>query len=283
MKLAYLTFFLICLVNQANSQSSQIRAQARYYSAKSQFEKGDYASTLISVKESKEILGGTNFLVQYLHIMAAYNNGNYKEAQTEMDKYFKLLDKKEAPISFSRSVEELSSDETTDLVKLLDKIDQHVADNTEEKVRIEKERKQKAEEIENEKRRKEEEWINFRNSKLSYFEENVEDRTRISYRDDFFNRTFHIRTLTYERNGDRVRIANFQPGNEYIEPIEEEFMFNLRDEFRVSKDPYQSEARKYGYTRLNFDSKNKSGFLYVKGDAGRIISDLEELKVYRDK
>jgi len=147
MKVIKLMLFLFFLINQVNAQSNQIRAQARYYSAKSQFEEGDYVSTLISVKESKEILGGTNFLLQYLHIMAAYNNGNYKEAQTEMDKYFRLLDKKEAPISFSRSVEELSSDETTDLVKLLDKIDKHVANNTEERIRIENENRRKEEEL----------------------------------------------------------------------------------------------------------------------------------------
>ena len=278
MKTINLALFLILLINQVNAQSNQIRAQARYYSAKSQFEKSDYAGTLISVKESKEILGGTNFLLQYLHIMAAYNNGNYKEAQTEMDKYFKLLDKKEAPISFSRSVEELSSDETTDLVKLLDKIDQHVADNTEEKVRIENERRQKAEEIENEKRRKEEEWRNFRDSKLRYFEENVESRTRAYNKD----RSILIRIFTYERNGDMIKITSTSPGGQYHDTIKDELIFNLREGFNVKQED-QVEARNNGYTRILFWIKyeHEGCDLYVKGDAQRIVRELGELKTYR--
>jgi len=96
---------------------------------------------LRQTKESKELLGGTNYLLQYIHIMAAYNNGSYNEAQTEMERYFNLVDDVEEPKGFTQIVKRLSDEEATDLVKLLDKIDTHVADNTEDKVRNEADNK----------------------------------------------------------------------------------------------------------------------------------------------
>lgn len=121
-----LATLLLLFSHLAVSQSSNARAQGKYYSAKEQYENKNYESALEYIYDSKELLGGTNLLLQYLHIVTAYDAEKYVEAQTEMSTYFDLLDRKIDAKSFSRGVEELTRDETTALTKLIDKIDEAV-------------------------------------------------------------------------------------------------------------------------------------------------------------
>lgn len=152
---SFALFFLLHMSFTGFSQSSNFRAQGKYYSAKERYESGNYSSAIQFVNESKELLSGSNYQLQYLHVLSAYNLGKYKEAQNQMSRYFNLLDGVEERKRFSKGVDELTSDETKELTKLIDEIDFHVTNKTEEKLVLAK----NAKEAEREAERKEKERI----------------------------------------------------------------------------------------------------------------------------
>ncbi|MBL7778232.1 MAG: hypothetical protein JNK66_08085 [Chitinophagales bacterium] len=117
---------LMVIVPQVScyAQSDNYRAQGKYYAAKEQYESANYLAALQNVYEAKQLLGGgTNYHLQYLHILSAYAGKKYIEAQQELAVYFDLVDGKLKPIFFQRSVEALTNDEVTVLTKLIDQID----------------------------------------------------------------------------------------------------------------------------------------------------------------
>ncbi len=123
----WLLSMLLLISTLSFSQSSNFRAQGKYYSAKEKFEQNKFNDALNYIYQSKKFLnGGSNYKLQYIHIIAAYKAGRYKEAQKEMKRYFNLIDKKEKPIAFEKYVERLTSDETKAITKLIDKIDEAV-------------------------------------------------------------------------------------------------------------------------------------------------------------
>ncbi|WP_134198506.1 hypothetical protein [Meridianimaribacter flavus] len=146
MKKILFTFFILTSLN-SNSQSLNFRAQGKYYTAKENYESRNYDDAIKAINESKELLGGSNYQLQYLHVMAAYKAGKYKEAQIEMNRYFNILDRKEQPKGFSKTVEELTYDETKELTKLIDPIDSNVANQIKEKKRKEEEESKIAEAV----------------------------------------------------------------------------------------------------------------------------------------
>lgn len=104
------------------AQNSNFRAQGNYYSAKSNFENKDYSKALTYVNKCKTELGGTNYQLQYLHILIAYNLYQYDEAADELQLYFDMADKKIEAVRFDKSVDELTDDETKALTMLIDPI-----------------------------------------------------------------------------------------------------------------------------------------------------------------
>lgn len=123
----WLLSMLLLISTLSFSQSSNFRAQGKYYSAKEKFEQNKFNDALNYIYQSKKNLnGGSNYKLQYIHIIAAYKAGRFQEAQKEMKRYFNLIDKKEKPIAFEKYVERLTSDETKAITKLIDKIDEAV-------------------------------------------------------------------------------------------------------------------------------------------------------------
>lgn len=117
---------LVLGTSAARAQTINYRAQGHYYSAKAAFQAGRYAEALSYVYRSKEALGGTNAELQYLHILSAYDAGNYDEAQKEMQTFFAISEGKAKPVFFSNSVDRLTDDELKQLTMLIDKIDEAV-------------------------------------------------------------------------------------------------------------------------------------------------------------
>lgn len=117
-------FFLLwsCLSSNSSAQSTNYRAQGNYYSAKTNLKTGKYAEAIAYVKKSKEMLGGTNEELQYLHILAAYRLDLVEEAKKELEIFFDINDKKIKPIYFDKSVDRLTNDETKELTMLMDPI-----------------------------------------------------------------------------------------------------------------------------------------------------------------
>ena len=103
-------------------QNSNFRAQGNYYSAKTNFEAKNYEEALSYVNKCKTALGGTNYQLQYLHILAAYKLYKYEEAAKELQTYFDIEEKKAKAVYFDKSVDELTSDETKALTMLIDPI-----------------------------------------------------------------------------------------------------------------------------------------------------------------
>jgi len=127
-------------------QSAVYRAEARYYSAKSAFEKNDFAAAIENVLHAKQLLGNqSNVHLQYLHIMAAFRSGRYIEAQAEIARFFEIHERRQTAAKFASLVEELTRDEVRDITKILDRVDAEVANNTEAKKReaeLERQRQQ---------------------------------------------------------------------------------------------------------------------------------------------
>ena len=121
------------------AQSSNFRAQGNYYSAKSSLENKDYSGAIRYINKSKENLGGTNEQLQYLHILAAYYMGNHEEASKELEKFFAIEDGSLEPVSFDKSVDRLTQDETRSLTILIDPIFEAVERKKREQERLNEE------------------------------------------------------------------------------------------------------------------------------------------------
>ena len=132
MKKIILIACLALLYDVTYSQGTNWRAQGKYYSAKERYENKEYESALDYIYDCKELLEGTNYVLQYLHIVSAYYGGNYEEAQKELETFFRLVDEEIEPVDFSKDVLELTQDETRELTKLIDKIDESVEYEKEE-------------------------------------------------------------------------------------------------------------------------------------------------------
>lgn len=115
-----LCFLFTILFNQSiYSQSSNFIAQGHYYKAKELYEKKLYKDAIKYVQYSKENLQGTNYQLQYLHIMSLYANYNFTEAKKEMETYFQILEKETLAKGFTKYVERLTDDETKALSKIM--------------------------------------------------------------------------------------------------------------------------------------------------------------------
>lgn len=120
----FLVFLAVVLPQLMFGQSANYRAQGKYYSGLEQFENQEYESALAYIWQAKELLGGTNYKLQYLHILCLYELEYYQDAQTQMTNYFNLIEQKATPKPFVKDVEHLTQDETKHLTKLIDKIDE---------------------------------------------------------------------------------------------------------------------------------------------------------------
>lgn len=117
-----LLFALTAFFFNSKAQNTNYRAQGNYYSAKTNLKNGKYAEAISYVKKSKEMLGGTNEELQYLHILAAYRLDLVEEAKKELETFFDISDKKVKAIDFDKSVDRLTNDETKELTMLMDPI-----------------------------------------------------------------------------------------------------------------------------------------------------------------
>ncbi len=125
------------------AQSANYQAQGKYYSAKQALQDKSYSKAIDYITQCKALLkGGSNLQIQYIHIMAAYYGGNSEMAQAEMQRFFRLVEKAEAPVSFDKSVEDLTDDEIKAVTKLIDPINEAVAAsrNAAEQEKIRKQR-----------------------------------------------------------------------------------------------------------------------------------------------
>jgi hypothetical protein len=124
MEIRKLTVLLLLLITgiTGNAQNSNFRAQGNYYSAKTNFESGNYLVALDYINKSKIALAGTNYQLQYLHIITAYRLDRFDEAAKELQTYFDMEENKTKPVSFNKSVDKLTDDETKELSKLIDPI-----------------------------------------------------------------------------------------------------------------------------------------------------------------
>lgn len=119
MKKVFLTFSLFIYTIIGFSQSSNFIAQGHYYKAKELYEAKSCSAALPYVVKSKETLKGTNFQLQYLHIMILVCMEDWIAANNELKKYFTLEDNTDLAIGFSKTVERLTNDETKQLTKVL--------------------------------------------------------------------------------------------------------------------------------------------------------------------
>ena len=127
-RLLLMMLVVICVVaGPLAAQSGAFRAQARYYTALEAFQADEYFSALESTREAKQILGGTNVLLQYLHIMAAYEAGRPNEAFEEIERFFRLVEGENEAENFPRGAEELSDDEVDDILRIYDEVESAVA------------------------------------------------------------------------------------------------------------------------------------------------------------
>ncbi|GGD30719.1 hypothetical protein GCM10011343_21090 [Flavobacterium orientale] len=107
-------------------------AQGNYYKAKELYESREYKAAIDYIKKSKESLKGSNFQLQYLHIMAEVKLRNYNAANKEIERYFKLEDGEEKPVGFTKNVERLTDDETKQLSKILIDVQESATKETEQ-------------------------------------------------------------------------------------------------------------------------------------------------------
>lgn len=135
------TMVLLVSLSSANVYAigTNFRAQGDYYSAKESYEKQDYSAALQYVYKSKELLGGTNEQLEYLHIMSAYYGGNYAEAKKEMQTFFDIEERRLKPVAFGNDVDRLTDRETHDLTMMINKIDESVERQKQE---VERQRQQ---------------------------------------------------------------------------------------------------------------------------------------------
>ncbi len=113
------------LVVTTYAQSSNFKAQGYYYKAKDYYQSGQYSSAVEYAKKSRESLGGSNEVLQYLFIMSYVRQNNWVKAETEMQLYFDLLDNKAEDVSYSKTVDDLTADETKELTKLMIDIEEN--------------------------------------------------------------------------------------------------------------------------------------------------------------
>ena len=130
-----LLMILLAVASALSAQSSSFRAQARYYTAVEEFEAGEYFSAIESTREAKRILGGTNVLLQYLHIMSAYEAGRPNEAFQEIERFFRLVEGEIEAENFPRGAEGLSDDEVDDILRIYDEVESAVASGVEDRDR----------------------------------------------------------------------------------------------------------------------------------------------------
>ncbi len=273
----------IMLTSNAFSQSQNFRAQGKYYSAKESYEEGSYSSAINYIKSSKELLGGTNYLIQYLHIMSAYKAGKYTEAQKEMNRYYRILDDKEKAIGFKDEVEELTSDETRDITKLIDKIDYNVSNNTESKRIAEQKARVAAAEKASRARAAAAEKERFINDKLSYLESYVN-----GYKS--YGKSTGIKWgQTYRRNGNTITLKityndyGYGGDTHKIGPkVRGSFTINILDIGTVLLSNPTDQGKYSDYAQIHFTSSSgQTGSFYAKNaDYNRISSDLSSLKKY---
>lgn len=108
-------------------QSSNYRAQGKYYSALTSLKNKDYSSSITYILQCKEFLGGkSNIEVEYVHILAAWNSHDYISAQREVVRFFDLVEGREKQESFDKTVDRLTPDEIKEITKLLDPINEAV-------------------------------------------------------------------------------------------------------------------------------------------------------------
>lgn len=107
----------------AAAQSSNVRAQGRYYSAKEAYETGDCSRAAVLAKEAETLLGGTNQRLVYLEVVALFCVERFADARVALSRYFDLVDKKIDAVQFLDGVDALSETEKKNLTRLIDKIE----------------------------------------------------------------------------------------------------------------------------------------------------------------
>ena len=108
-------------------QSDNFRAQGYYYKAKELYQGKNYSAALPYLVKARDALSGSNVELQYLFIMAYVGTSDWISANKELKKYFDLIEDREKAVTFSKSVEELTDDETRSLTKAMVDIEEHAA------------------------------------------------------------------------------------------------------------------------------------------------------------
>ena len=75
----------------AAAQDKTILAKSEYMAAEEAYSNGNFEKCLTHLAKSKEHLGGTNYLIQYLEVKALYNQRQFTTASKSIAEFFKVI------------------------------------------------------------------------------------------------------------------------------------------------------------------------------------------------
>ena len=120
-------FMIAMLSGTALAQSTNYRAQARYYSAKEAYDRAQYSTAAGLLLQSRQLLSGkSNERLQFLLVVSLYRAGQYTDAQKETARFFDIVEGRETQASYTKDVDHVSQDEVREITMLVDKIDNAV-------------------------------------------------------------------------------------------------------------------------------------------------------------
>lgn len=126
-KYLVLAAFIFLMVSVAEAQTANYRAQGKYYSALSALNSKEYSKAISYIVQCQSLLSGkSNKEIQYVFILAAWNIGDAKTAQKEIQRFFDFVEGREKEAAFDKSVERLTSDEIKSVTKLIDPVNEAV-------------------------------------------------------------------------------------------------------------------------------------------------------------
>jgi hypothetical protein len=128
LKIFAVVFCLLILPQLVFSQTSgNFKAQGYYYKAKELYESKNYSAALPYLEKTKVALAGTNEQTQYLYIMCYVAIKDWVNANKELAVYVDLIENRQKIMSFTKTVESLTDDETKALSKAMVDIEENAA------------------------------------------------------------------------------------------------------------------------------------------------------------
>lgn len=127
MKQITLLVFFINIQLFALCQSAEHKAQGYYYKAKELYESNSYSAAIPYIEKAKQTLNGTNYQIQFLHIMSLVKLQDWIGARKEMVLYYDVIEEKTKAVNFGEYVERLTKSEDMELAKAMVDIEEKAA------------------------------------------------------------------------------------------------------------------------------------------------------------